>query len=428
MVLMGWVALAVTSRLTSPLALRAVPWLLHALLLLSYAAAWLVAIQRSRHPRLVSFHGATLTLAAAVGLGLLELPAAWGLIDWEKCFAQAADEGTTADYVFDPDTGFRRTPNLRWTGRPRSDLESGWNLPRSLRVPLTFTYDGGGYRNARERDRADVALIGDSYVEGLYVSDEQTVARRLEELLDRSVVNLGVAGYGTLQELIVLRRDALPLRPQVIVWFFFEGNDLYNDHAFENMMLALQEGHADPSAPTRSRGWKSSLVRQADRSLRRALDPIVAARCPHSAVMASGPHQGATVLFADYAAAPWTAWELERWRRTGQTLLEGARLTQAAGSRLLLVYVPIKFRVYEGMVRFPASSDLSRWALWPLPRLFSEFCAANAIACLDLTEPLRAAVRTGQMPYAATDTHWSPEGHALAAAQLRAALAQLGWP
>ena len=67
------------------------------------------------------------------------------------------------------------------------------------------------------------------------------------------MANLGVAGYGAAQELIVLNRDALPLQPRVVAWFFFEGNDLYNDYQFESVMGATHETGATPW--TDDRDW-----------------------------------------------------------------------------------------------------------------------------------------------------------------------------
>ena len=64
-----------------------------------------------------------------------------------------------------------------------------------------------------------------------------------------------------------------------------------------------------------------------------------------------------------------------------------------------------------------------RWALWPLPALFAQFCRAEGLACLDLAGPLSDLVRAGGMPHAPTDSHWSPEGHRLVAQQLAVLLA-----
>ncbi len=81
----------------------------------------------------------------------------------------------------------------------------------------------------------------------------------------------------------------------------------------------------------------------------------------------------------------------------------------------MLCYVPDKFRVYQPFVQFPAGSPCRKWATWPLPADFAEFCRANQLPFLDLTGPLRDSVRRGGMPYPPADSHWSAEGHKLVA-------------
>src|SRR5262249_7397729 len=64
--------------------------------------------------------------------------------------------------------------------------------------------------------------------EVIVIEDGSTDATAASQLAHRSgqcVANLGVAGYGTIQELRVLKGDALARKPKVITWFFFEGND-----------------------------------------------------------------------------------------------------------------------------------------------------------------------------------------------------------
>jgi hypothetical protein len=116
-----------------------------------------------------------------------------------------------------------------------------WNLPFRASTMQTFTTDSRGFRNRREMEQADIVLIGDSYIEGHYVSDEQTCAEVLDRLTGLSVANLGVAGYGSLQELEVLQHYALSLNPRLVAWFFFEGNDLYDDQHSENAMIHIRE-------------------------------------------------------------------------------------------------------------------------------------------------------------------------------------------
>ncbi len=103
------------------------------------------------------------------------------------------------------------------------------------------------------------------------------------------------------------------------------------------------------------------------------------------------------------------------------------KFTHEDNINLLLVYVPIKFRVFRDFIDIPAGSELREWTLWPLPDFFGQFCHAEGLACLDLTELLRGYVREGGMPYAPADTHWSPEGHRLIAQRLQEMLESLGW-
>ena len=103
------------------------------------------------------------------------------------------------------------------------------------------------------------------------------------------------------------------------------------------------------------------------------------------------------------------------------------RVTRAHEVNLLLVYVPIKFRVYRDFIEPSPGGELRDWTLWPLPDLFAHFCRTEELACLDLTGVLRDAVRAGGMPHAPADSHWSPEGHQLVARQLEDTLTLLGW-
>jgi SGNH hydrolase-like domain, acetyltransferase AlgX len=156
------------------------------------------------------------------------------------------------------------------------------------------------------------------------------------------------------------------------------------------------------------------------------LHPLVPGQCPHFGILVAGPHRGKRVLF-DATSSPWTDFERGRWERARETLREAVRSTREHNIHLLLVYVPIKFRVYRGFVELPPQSEIRDWKLWPLPDLFAQFCRAEGLACLDLTGLLRGSVDDGNMPYAPADSHWSPEGHQLIAQGLEEALKSVGW-
>lgn len=76
-----------------------------------------------------------------------------------------------------------------------------------------------------ESGATDLALIGDSFVQGMCVLAGETFADLIRAKVP-STVNLGTAGNGPLLELATLVEYAKELKPRTVLWFFFEGNDL----------------------------------------------------------------------------------------------------------------------------------------------------------------------------------------------------------
>lgn len=118
----------------------------------------------------------------------------------------------------------------------------GWTLAPGLRDVVVFgdkrlSSSSRGLRGRREHaipkppGTLRVAVFGDSFTFGEEVSDEETFAHRLEELLPGvEVLNFGVHGYGHDQALLYLR-EALPLyQPDVVL----VGH--VNDDALRNML------------------------------------------------------------------------------------------------------------------------------------------------------------------------------------------------
>ena len=84
-----------------------------------------------------------------------------------------------------------------------------------------------------------VAVLGDSCTEALQVPVEQTFWKRAEPAVrtgarqrgwaDAEILNFGVAGYGTAQELLTLRDRVWRYSPDVVVLAFYGGNDVRNN-------------------------------------------------------------------------------------------------------------------------------------------------------------------------------------------------------
>jgi hypothetical protein len=86
--------------------------------------------------------------------------------------------------------------------------EHGLNNPEGL-------YDEG---------KVDYVLIGDSFAQGACVARDENIAGRLMNK-GRNVLNLGMLNSGPPKELAILKEYAAPLKPKVIFWLFYEGND-----------------------------------------------------------------------------------------------------------------------------------------------------------------------------------------------------------
>jgi hypothetical protein len=103
------------------------------------------------------------------------------------------------------------------------------------KVHLRFNREG--FRGADlpyERDPGTrrIALLGDSFVAAVACDEEETAAHRLERLLDRShpevrweVLNFGVSGSSTGQQLALYREIVSRYRPDIVLVAYFIGND-----------------------------------------------------------------------------------------------------------------------------------------------------------------------------------------------------------
>ncbi|MGF1613580.1 MAG: SGNH/GDSL hydrolase family protein [Gammaproteobacteria bacterium] len=88
-----------------------------------------------------------------------------------------------------------------------------------------------------------IAVLGDSFAEAVQVPIEQTFWFLLQGELDAcdslqgrqiEVLNFGVSGYSTAQQLLTLRHRVWPYQPDWVLLAFFHGNDvLENSRAFD---------------------------------------------------------------------------------------------------------------------------------------------------------------------------------------------------
>jgi lysophospholipase L1-like esterase len=124
------------------------------------------------------------------------------------------------------------SPVYGWTPRP----SFRYTLAGSETTINRLGYRGREVPTARTGGRKRIVMLGDSITFGYGVRDGETFSAVLEALDPQlEVVNLGVQGYGTDQELLKLEREGLAYSPDVVVLNVCLANDLLDNAAAKSI-------------------------------------------------------------------------------------------------------------------------------------------------------------------------------------------------
>ena len=310
-----------------------------------------------------------------------------------------------------------------------------------------------------------VVVVGDSFVQGLTVGDEDTFARTAERTLatqygmECRVIPAGVEAYATDQELQFFRRDLVAYRPTLTVLFLYF-NDIWcngrddchrgpareRHFRLENGQLVWKESggagddaaaprplSAEPTRPVaeqsarrteqpiedsgpaqRVRRWlndNSKLYGLARRSARLALGLENRDRMPRRSVWFTEPLPRELHVFrARYDPELQTAWDL-----TERLILELAASARANGSQFALLHVPHRPAIDPEEWEFNLSLRglaTEEWDPRRIEALLAQFCAEHGIRCVDPSEEFRHRIRSPAQPlYLQNDPHWTVHGH-----------------
>ena len=102
--------------------------------------------------------------------------------------------------------------------------EKRWSIYKSDRF---------GFRNNDKiwsKQNIDYLFIGDSFTQGACVEDDNTTSENLMRKYKRkiNIINLGYGGTGPLYQYAILKEYYPEKKINKVLWFFFEGNDLYD--------------------------------------------------------------------------------------------------------------------------------------------------------------------------------------------------------
>jgi hypothetical protein len=291
-----------------------------------------------------------------------------------------------------------------------------------------------GLPNPRRLDHAEIVLVGDSFMVFAGVQEPPGLARRLGERTDRSIYNLGVSGIGPGRERWLLEEVGLPLAPELVIWFFFGGNDLVDMWEFVGQAGEGKENLGETFADRRP-----PLLRLPDlisffarRRGGEAPEPFPGLRFP----LAGGEtvpiwFRGLYLCQLPVSREQWEA--LPPWEAFQATIRKARDATTAGGARFLLVYLPSKSQVHlpylesdpELLFAIASREDPALVPFTPeefveralahrgdLEAAMRDFCARESIPFFSATPILDDLARRGELGFWLADTHWDPAGQA----------------
>ena len=243
-----------------------------------------------------------------------------------------------------------------------------------------------------------ILAVGDSFTMAYSVGQPNTWVRVLERLLNTSgsgrrweVINGGVPGYSTWQELAYLGEEGLALRPDVVLLGFFIGNDIA-DNARPALPVELREGRLISS------GFRNGLLPFPMRLFLARHSDLY-----HLAHSVGAKPLGRGLPYGDSAE--------EGWRQTNQLISRFSRMCREQGVRGIVVLMPERVQVEPDAARqFAAGLGIPFDPGGP-DRHMREVCARAGLEVVDLLDEL--AGRSGL--YFPQDGHWTERGNSAAA-------------
>ncbi len=369
-----------------------------------------------------------------------------------------------------PDVFHQLDPVYGYSGIPG---KSGRYFSRHGEYTSTLRMNQAGFRDvehemAKPPHTYRILFLGDSYTESKEVTLDETFWRKLQTLLPAlpdgrkvEIISMGVSGYGTGHQWMVLEHKGLAMDPDLVVVAFTESTDVWNNSRHLDSINDGRDPGAIPMKPYFKlnpdtldlipfqthdidhgltgffrRHFQTYLfVRNlavANPTLMRIAWKLGFVHTPPTPPTLAWTHPLNYDVFRTDLAGD-THW-VEAWSLTERLFLEIDRTCRSGGARLLVVDIPSPHQLYKDLQEseFRAYPDLKTVPLdWGLPgRRLDAFLADHGIAFLYLYPIFRTHVEENPSPsmYFKIDAHLSPHGHDRVASQLKLKILELVGP
>lgn len=305
-----------------------------------------------------------------------------------------------------------------------------------------------GHIVAKPPDAFRIAVLGDSYAEALQLPMENAFWAVMERELDEcpplrrrdvEVINFGVAGYGTAQELLTLRHHVWEYAPDLVLLAFSTGNDIRNNSrrlesdlmrpyfVLRDDELVLDESFREYPTYKRHRSWMgkalyfavdhsqvAQLLYEARRSLRARFAPEASGR--GALAKAAIEHGLDNLVYLEPSDPAW----VEAWIITERILELMRTEVTKRGASLLIVTLTSGIQVHpDPLKRKHFAESLRVETLFYPDRRIKTWGDRNQVSVLNLVYGMQAHAEAGHVYLHGFDDnlgrgHWNANGHLLA--------------
>lgn len=272
-----------------------------------------------------------------------------------------------------------------------------------------------------------IVVLGDSFTWGYGVEEKNIFTEILEDELFKNiqVINMGVSGYGSDQELLFLEEEGIMYNPDLVVVAFYVGNDITNN------INSIQYNHPKPMYVLDDEDNKLILtntpVPQKEEWLEVKNNDNVTILLSFKRFMSHHSHAYAFIsdrivsspnllnLFkkigiADKRTTPMGEAVLKHrleldpygWNLTKAILKEIDTVAKANNAKTFVIIIPTREQVNKNW-----DSEINGALV--------DFGKESNIPVLDLLPEFREHAKNGEQLYFKIDGHWNANGHKLAA-------------
>jgi lysophospholipase L1-like esterase len=356
--------------------------------------------------------------SVALGVGLAEL----GL---RLAHYGEANQTHVKFTEYDPLLGWRHTPNS--SGELSND-----------EYHTTVKYNSTGLRGldrpyTKPQNVFRIVVLGDSFVDGYTVQEQDRLTEALESSLGPTfeVINLGVPGYSTDQELLLLEQAGWKYEPDLVVLAFYyndvwgNGSSYFANNASTQKPLFITDAagnlrltNVPVPHPARTLQDRFKVYALTQRAIKR--NPllfslavkmgVVHGKLPDDIHPAPSGAMGGSQEFRVYQKTETP--ELKReWTITQAILRKMKRETEQRGVRFLIFYVPTRIELSPeewSSERLPLDYDPDE-----VTKRLVGICKVEGIEYIEPSDRFKAAAKQAPLYYH-RDPHWNAAGHHLA--------------